>query len=51
MTISHKGADQWHSDWIKVMFDNGKTIQCDMGGEVLKESTGKKEVTKGCFGK
>ena len=51
MTISHKGTDGWLSDWVKVMFDNGKTIQCDMGKEWLKEEDGKKEVTRRCFGK
>ena len=51
MTISHKGTDGWISDWVKVTFDNGKTIQCDMGKEWLKEEDGKKEVTRRCFGK
>ena len=51
VTISHKGTDGLLSDWIKVMFDNGKTIQCDMGKEVLNEAAGKKEVTRRCFGK
>ena len=51
MTISHKGTDGWISDWVKVKFDNGKTIHCDMGKAVLSEAGGKKEVTKKCFGK
>ena len=51
VTISHKGTDGWISDWVKVTFDNGKTIQCDMGKEVLNEAAGKKEVTRRCFGK
>ena len=51
MTISHKGTDGWISEWVKVTFDNGKTIQCDMGKAVLNEAGGKKEVTRSCVGK
>ena len=51
VTISHKGTDGWLSDWVKVTFDNGKTIQCNIGKEVLKEAAGKKEITRRCFGK
>ena len=51
VTISHKGTDGWISDWVKVTFDNGKTIQCNMGKEMLNEAAGKKEVTRRCFGK
>ena len=51
MTISHKGTDSWISDWVKVTFDNGKTIHCDMGKQELKEAAGKKEVTRRCVGK
>ena len=51
VTISHKGTDGWLSDWVKVTFDNGKNIQCNIGKEVLKEAAGKKEITRRCFGK
>ena len=51
VTISHKGTDGWISDWVKVTFDNGKTIQCDMRKAMLNEAGGKKEVTRRCVGK
>ena len=51
MTISHKGTDGWMSDWVKVTFDNDKTIHCDMGKAFLSEAAGKKEVTKRCVSK
>ena len=51
MTISHKGTDGWMSDWVKVTFDNDKTIHCDMRKAVLNEAAGKKEVTKRCVSK
>ena len=51
VTISHKGSDGWLSDWVKVMFDNGKTIQCNMGRTALDEAGGLKELTSRCFGK
>ena len=51
VTISHKGTDGWISDWVKVTFDNDKTIHCDMRKAVLSEAAGKKEVTKRCVSK
>ena len=33
--IDHYNSDGWIFDWIRLAFDDGNSIQCDLGGNTL----------------
>ena len=33
--IDHYNGDGWIFDWIRLAFDDGNSIQCDLGGNTL----------------
>ena len=40
LTMSHEGSDGWRGSWTQIIFDNNKSVVCDMKDYWLDEADG-----------
>ena len=48
ITVTHTGKDGWRGSWIKIIFDSGNAVVCDMKNHWLKEADGNITFTTAC---